>query len=114
MYLNINHDKHIWPTKNRVNMRLFLHFLVFYLLQQEMAPVPKAVEFARKLAEKHLFRHVTVENLFEDGNHLYRVLDDDLIVVSQCHNISRGISTLKPKPLAENCVKTKVSVQCNI
>ncbi|XP_022633130.1 uncharacterized protein LOC106753163 isoform X2 [Vigna radiata var. radiata] len=80
----------------------------------EMAPVPKAVEFARKLAEKHLFRHVTVENLFEDGNHLYRVLDDDLIVVSQCHNISRGISTLKPKPLAENCVKTKVSVQCNI
>ncbi|XP_022642683.1 CHD3-type chromatin-remodeling factor PICKLE-like isoform X11 [Vigna radiata var. radiata] len=34
MYLNINHDKHIWPTKNRVNMRLFLHFLVFYPLQQ--------------------------------------------------------------------------------
>ncbi|XP_022642652.1 probable starch synthase 4, chloroplastic/amyloplastic isoform X1 [Vigna radiata var. radiata] len=34
MYLNINHEKHIWPKKNRVNMRLFLHFLVFYLLQQ--------------------------------------------------------------------------------
>jgi len=41
------------------------------------------------------------ENLFEDGNHLYRFLDDDPIVVSQCHNISRGIITLKPKPLAE-------------
>ncbi|WVZ19796.1 hypothetical protein V8G54_007118 [Vigna mungo] len=60
-----------------------------------------AVEFARKLAEKHFFRHVTDENLFEDGNHLYRFLDDDPVVVSQCHNISRGISTLKPKPLAE-------------
>lgn len=41
------------------------------------------------------------ENLFEDGNHLYRFLDDDPIVVSQCHNIPRGIITVKPKPLAE-------------
>ncbi|XP_027903987.1 uncharacterized protein LOC114163833 [Vigna unguiculata] len=72
-----------------------------FLSEDQYLERPEAVEFARKLAEKHFFRHVTDENLFEDGNHLYRFLDDDPIVVSQCHNISRGISTLKPKPLAE-------------
>lgn len=41
------------------------------------------------------------ENVFEDGNHLYRFLDDDPIVASQCYNISRGIITVKPKPIAE-------------
>lgn len=41
------------------------------------------------------------EDIFEDGNHLYRFLDDDPTVVSQCHNITRGIITLKLKPLAE-------------
>ncbi|XP_047176222.1 uncharacterized protein LOC124843506 [Vigna umbellata] len=72
-----------------------------FLSEDQYLERPEAVEFARKLAEKHFFRHVTDENLFEDGNHLYRFLDDEPIVVSQCHNISRGISTLKPKPLPE-------------
>lgn len=40
------------------------------------------------------------ENLFEDGNHLYRFLDDDPIV-SQCHNIPKGIIDVKPKPIIE-------------
>ncbi|KAK7353121.1 hypothetical protein VNO80_18560 [Phaseolus coccineus] len=72
-----------------------------FLSEDQYLERPEAVEFARKLADKHFFRHVTDENIFEDGNHLYRFLDDDPIVVSQCHNIPRGISTLKPKPLAE-------------
>ena len=41
------------------------------------------------------------ENLFEDGNHLYRFLDNDPIVSSQCHNIPRGIIDVKPKPIIE-------------
>src|ERR1044072_7322160 len=48
-----------------------------------------------------LFFFSDSETLFEDGNHLYRFLDDDPIVMSQCHNIPRGIITVKPKPLAE-------------
>lgn len=40
------------------------------------------------------------ENLFEDGNHLYRFLDDDPIL-SECHNIPRGLTDVKPKPITE-------------
>ncbi|KAK6130637.1 hypothetical protein DH2020_035612 [Rehmannia glutinosa] len=40
------------------------------------------------------------DHIFEDGNHLYRFLDDDPFI-SQCQNISRGISEVKPKPIAE-------------
>lgn len=32
---------------------------------------------------------------------MYRFLDDDPIVASQCHNIPRGIITVKPKPIVE-------------
>ncbi|CAJ1971810.1 unnamed protein product [Sphenostylis stenocarpa] len=60
-----------------------------------------AVEFARKLASKLFFQHVFDENLFEDGNQLYRFLDDDPTVASFCHNIPRGIITVKPKPMTE-------------
>ena len=41
------------------------------------------------------------ENLFEDDNHLYRFMDHDPTVSSQCHNIPRGIIELKPKPITE-------------
>ncbi|KAL5078631.1 hypothetical protein RYX36_007052, partial [Vicia faba] len=60
-----------------------------------------AIEFGRKLASKLFFQHVLDDNLFEDGNYLYRFLDDDPIVASQCHNIPRGITTTKPKPITE-------------
>ncbi|RDX61310.1 grx, partial [Mucuna pruriens] len=89
-----------------------------FLSEDQYLERPEAVEFARKLAAKLFFQHVLEfdnpsqfsmifvllcfsENLFEDGNHVYRFLDDDPIVVSQCHNIPRGIISLKPKPLAE-------------
>ncbi|THG04521.1 hypothetical protein TEA_010712 [Camellia sinensis var. sinensis] len=35
------------------------------------------------------------------GNHLYRFLDHDPIVMSQCHNIPRVITEVKPKPIIE-------------
>ncbi|KAK9270492.1 hypothetical protein L1049_026072 [Liquidambar formosana] len=61
----------------------------------------EALEFGRKLASKLFFQHVLDENTFEDGNHLYRFLDHDPIVLSQCHNIPRGIIDVKPKPIME-------------
>ncbi|XP_062101403.1 uncharacterized protein LOC133807231 [Humulus lupulus] len=60
----------------------------------------EATEFGRKLAGQLFFQHVLGENLFEDGNHLYRFLDDDPIV-SECHNIPRGLTDVKPKPITE-------------
>lgn len=45
--------------------------------------------------------HCSSENLLEDGNHLYRFLDNDPIVSSQCYNILRGIIDAKPKPIIE-------------
>ena len=32
---------------------------------------------------------------------MYRFLDNDPIVMSQCHNIPRGITEVKPKPIIE-------------
>lgn len=43
---------------------------------------------------------ISSENIFEYGNHLYRFLDDDPLI-SRCQNIPRGISEVKPKPIAE-------------
>lgn len=44
--------------------------------------------------------HCYSENLFEDGNHLYRLLDHDPMI-SQCHNFPRGLLDVKPKPILE-------------
>ncbi|KAK9096797.1 hypothetical protein Sjap_022294 [Stephania japonica] len=60
-----------------------------------------AIQFGQKLVRLHFFRHVLEENLFEDGNHLYRFLDDDPVVSSQCYNIPRGIIDMKPKSISE-------------
>uniref|UniRef100_A0A5B6YN41 DEP domain-containing protein n=1 Tax=Davidia involucrata TaxID=16924 RepID=A0A5B6YN41_DAVIN len=73
---------------------------VDFLSEDQYLEREEAIEFGRKLASKLFFRHVLDENLFEDGNHLYRFLDHDPIV-SQCHNISRGIIEVKPKPITE-------------
>ncbi|WCJ44547.1 electron carriers protein disulfide oxidoreductase [Euphorbia peplus] len=61
----------------------------------------EAIEFGRNLASKLFFQHVLQENLFEDGNHLYWFLDDNPNVSSQCHNIPRGISEVKQKPIRD-------------
>ncbi|KAL8523545.1 hypothetical protein ACS0TY_013494 [Phlomoides rotata] len=71
-----------------------------FLSEDQYLEREEAVEFGRKLANKLFFRHVANENIFEDGNHLYRFLDDDP-VISRCQNIPRGISEVKPKPIAE-------------
>ncbi|XP_021898579.1 uncharacterized protein LOC110815210 [Carica papaya] len=74
---------------------------VDFLSEDQYLERADAVEFARKLASKLFFQHVLDENLFEDGNHFYRFLDDDPIVSSQCQNIPRGLIDVKPKRITE-------------
>ncbi|KAA8538022.1 hypothetical protein F0562_027398 [Nyssa sinensis] len=73
---------------------------VDFLSEDQYLEREEAIEFGRKLASKLFFHHVLDENLFEDGNHLYRFLDHDPLV-SQCQNISRGIIEVKPKSIIE-------------
>lgn len=72
-----------------------------FLSEDQYLEKEEAIEFARKLASELFFQHVLDENVFEDGNHLYRFLDHDPIVSSQCHNIPRGITDVKPRPIIE-------------
>lgn len=74
--------------------------VVDFISEDQYLEREEAVEFGRKLACQLFFHHVTGENVFEDGSHLYRFLEDDPIV-SQCHNIPRGIADVKPKPIVE-------------
>lgn len=74
---------------------------VDFLSEDQYLEREEAIEFGQKLASKLFFQHVLDENLFEDGNHLYRFLDHDPIVMSQCHNIPRGIVEVIPKPITE-------------
>ncbi|XP_077224390.1 electron carrier/ protein disulfide oxidoreductase [Tasmannia lanceolata] len=74
---------------------------VDFLAEDQYLEREEAVEFGRKLATKYFFQHVLNENVFEDGNHLYRFLDHDPIVLSQCYNMPRGIIDVKPKPIVE-------------
>ncbi|KAL7608299.1 uncharacterized protein LOC111881552 isoform X1 [Lactuca sativa] len=73
---------------------------VDFLSEDQLLEREEAIEFARKLAKELFFRHVLEENTFEDGNHLYRFLDQDP-VISQCQNIPRGIIQSKRQPLVE-------------
>ncbi|PSS00010.1 Glutaredoxin like [Actinidia chinensis var. chinensis] len=99
--------KEFIPVKDRFyKMRRFINcFLgseaVNFLSEDQYLEREEAVEFGRKLASKLFFQHVLDENVFEDGNHLYRFLDHDPIVTSQCYNIPRGITEVKPKPIIE-------------
>ncbi|XP_059630461.1 uncharacterized protein LOC132273519 isoform X3 [Cornus florida] len=74
---------------------------VDFLSEDQYLEREEAIEFARKLARKLFFHHVLDENVFEDGNHLYRFLDHDPIIMSQCQNIARGIIDVKPKSIIE-------------
>ncbi|KAI3842319.1 hypothetical protein MKW98_026109 [Papaver atlanticum] len=74
---------------------------VDFLSEDQYMERKEAIEFGQQLAKKYFFRHVLDENVFEDGNHLYRFLDHDPIVSSQCYNITKGISDVKPKPVIE-------------
>ncbi|XP_028090342.1 uncharacterized protein LOC114290609 isoform X2 [Camellia sinensis] len=56
---------------------------------------------ANSSSSMFLILHCFGKILFEDGNHLYRFLDHDPIVMSQCHNIPRVITEVKPKPIIE-------------
>ncbi|GMI90907.1 hypothetical protein like AT4G08550 [Hibiscus trionum] len=81
---------------------------VDFLSEDQYLEREEAVEFGQKLASELFFRHVLDENLFEDGDHLYRFLGHDPTVSSQCHNIPCGIIELKPKPIAEIASRLRV------
>ncbi|KAL6861784.1 hypothetical protein ACP4OV_017484 [Aristida adscensionis] len=96
----------ITPKDRFYKMRRFSNcFLgseaVDFLSEDQYLERDEAVEFGRKLASKHFFRHVLDENVFEDGNQLYRFLDHDPIIMTQCYNIPRGIIDVAPKPIVE-------------
>ncbi|KAM3208990.1 hypothetical protein ACQJBY_063586 [Aegilops geniculata] len=74
---------------------------VDFISEDQYLERDEAVEFGRKLASKHFFRHVLDENVFEDGNQPYRFLDHDPVIMTQCYNIPRGIIDVAPKPMAE-------------
>ncbi|KAI3981104.1 hypothetical protein MKX01_032244 [Papaver californicum] len=74
---------------------------VDFLSEDQYMERKEAIEFGQQLAKNYFFRHVLDENIFEDGNHLYRFLDHDPIVSSQCYNITKGITDVKPKPVIE-------------
>ncbi|KAF8411526.1 hypothetical protein HHK36_004078 [Tetracentron sinense] len=80
---------------------------VNFLSEDQYLEQEEAIEFGRKLANKYFFRHVLDENVFEDGNHLYRFLDHDPTVLSQCYNIPRGTIDVKPKPIIEIASRLK-------
>ncbi|RDX92996.1 grx, partial [Mucuna pruriens] len=107
MALIVRKMKECIVVKDRFcKMRRFTNcFVAFeavdFLSEDQYLERKEAVEFARKLASKLFFQHVLDENIFEDGNHLYRFLDDDPTVASLCYNIPRGIITVKPKRMTE-------------
>lgn len=74
---------------------------VDFISEDQYLERDEAVEFGRKLASKHFFHHVLHENVLEDGNQLYRFLDHDPIIMTQCYNIPRGIIDVAPKPIVE-------------
>ncbi|XP_013606228.1 PREDICTED: uncharacterized protein LOC106313050 isoform X4 [Brassica oleracea var. oleracea] len=84
---------------------------VDFLSSDQCLERDEAIEVARKLASQLFFQHVLEENLFEDGNHLYRFLDDDHVVSSQCHNIPRGINEIKPRPIPEIASRLRLLYQ---
>ncbi|RCV20889.1 hypothetical protein SETIT_4G094300v2 [Setaria italica] len=81
---------------------------VDFLSEDQYLERDEAVEFGRKLASKYFFRHVLDENVFEDGNQLYRFLDHDPVVMTQCYNIPRGIIDVAPKPIAEIATRLRL------
>ncbi|XP_022990141.1 uncharacterized protein LOC111487124 [Cucurbita maxima] len=74
---------------------------VDFLSEDQYLEREEAIEFGRKLASELFFQHVLEENLFEDGGHLYRFLEDDPVVANQCHNVARSIIEVKPKPITD-------------
>ncbi|KAK1313356.1 Uncharacterized protein QJS10_CPA06g00592 [Acorus calamus] len=80
---------------------------VDFLAEDQYLEREEAVEFARKLVSAHFFRHVLDENVFEDGNQLYRFLDHDPIILTECYNIPRGTIDVKPKPIVEIALRLR-------
>ncbi|KAH0452151.1 hypothetical protein IEQ34_019450 [Dendrobium chrysotoxum] len=42
-----------------------------------------------------------IDNIFEDSGHLYRFLEDDPTIITQCYNVPRDKIDVQPKPIIE-------------
>eukprot|EP00252_Welwitschia_mirabilis_P004077 TRINITY_DN14268_c0_g1_i1.p1 TRINITY_DN14268_c0_g1~~TRINITY_DN14268_c0_g1_i1.p1 ORF type:complete len:794 (-),score=167.22 TRINITY_DN14268_c0_g1_i1:557-2938(-) len=87
-------------------MRLFSRCFVGseavdFIAEDQLLERDEAVDFGRKLAQKHFFHHVLEENVFEDGNHLYRFMEHDPIISTRCFNFMGATNDLKPRSLTE-------------
>ncbi|XP_057844737.1 uncharacterized protein LOC131054274 [Cryptomeria japonica] len=60
----------------------------------------KAVEIGKAIARKNFFYHLSHENEFEDGKHLYRFLEHDPVVSTKCFNFRGFTNDKEPKPAA--------------
>ncbi|XP_020575826.1 uncharacterized protein LOC110021607 isoform X2 [Phalaenopsis equestris] len=74
---------------------------VDFLAEDQYLEREDAVELGRKLLSQHFFRHVLDDDIFEDGSHLYRFLEDDPTIMTQCYNVSRDRIDVQPKPIIE-------------
>eukprot|EP00250_Pteridium_aquilinum_P014406 c21969_g1_i1 orf=687-2693(-) len=61
----------------------------------------EAVEYGRRVAAKHFIRHVLQENMFEDGNHLYRFLEHDPVISTKCFNFNGVTNDAEPMTATE-------------
>ncbi|XP_057454473.1 uncharacterized protein LOC130746001 [Lotus japonicus] len=68
----------------------------------------EAIEIGRRLSRKHFIHHVFGENDFEEGNHLYRFLEQEPFI-PRCYNFCGATKDSEPKPVAEICERlTKI------
>ncbi|PKU74333.1 uncharacterized protein LOC110110387 [Dendrobium catenatum] len=74
---------------------------VDFLAEDQYLEREEAVELGRKMLSQHFFRHVLDDNIFEDSGHLYRFLEDDPTIITQCYNVSRDRIDVQPKPIIE-------------
>ncbi|KAI0494705.1 hypothetical protein KFK09_024848 [Dendrobium nobile] len=74
---------------------------VDFLAEDQYLERDEAVELGRKMLSQHFFRHVLDDNIFEDSGHLYRFLEDDPTIITQCYNVSRDRIDVQPKPIIE-------------
>uniref|UniRef100_A0A0D6R5A4 DEP domain-containing protein n=1 Tax=Araucaria cunninghamii TaxID=56994 RepID=A0A0D6R5A4_ARACU len=107
-----NLRKHVVVKDRFYKMRMFSRCFVAsdavdFLAEDQLLERDEAVDFGRRIASKHFFHHVQDENIFDDGNHLYRFLEHDPVVSTKCYNFSGRTNDMKPKPAIDVAAKLR-------
>ncbi|KAL2641725.1 hypothetical protein R1flu_009312 [Riccia fluitans] len=75
---------------------------VDFLIEDQYCEREEAVELARNFAKKHFLHCVNEDHLFEDGNYLYRFLENEPSVVgNKVLNFGGAINDMEPLPAVE-------------